>query len=154
MHLITCFSVLLVCVPFKEKSDLSTSPSGWHLGVALSIFLELINWCTIEEEVQGSLDICCSLSSLASWGLWINFPVGHQAMGHLVTTTPDAPQHYRLTEKSCYYRVSFKNEDPVRYSSKKSSFSKWRGNPGCNLSRVPLILTCNNHTDSPNLAYL
>lgn len=60
--------------------------------------------------MQGSLHICCILNIPAFWGLWIRFPVSHHhTTGHLVTTTPNL-QYCQLTEKSCYYKVSFKNK--------------------------------------------
>lgn len=80
-------------------------PSDYHLGVAQSLFLSLMNWYTNEGKFQGSLDMCCTLSSPASWGLWIKCPVSHQALGTSgfpsLLPCHHIPQHYWLTEKSC-----------------------------------------------------
>lgn len=153
MHLITCFSASLVCIFFKSKSHISTSPGGWHRNISVYIFLinKLICKCRgarvfaylLHPQYPVFLGLLDQMSS--------ELPSHNRTSGYYHPQSSVLPTHWEIL----LLPVLFQKQNPVRYSRKiflkKSLFSKWRGNMSCSLSpkchwSSPVIIASLAHT--------
>lgn len=136
------------CVFSQGKSHLPTSPSGWHLGVADSIFLGLMHkWrggarvlgYPLQPQELRCLEILGQATML--WDIWSPRTL-------ILLSTTDSLRNPVLTESLS------KTKMLSRYSSKKSLFTKGRGTPCYNIILKCHYSHCNSHTDGPKLAHL